>query len=354
VQFPCKRCGAEMAWDPDARALSCAHCGAQLVVPAGERTIVELLLADSGGVARGFGIATRTASCKSCGASVSFDGQEMSRACVFCGAPAVLEAESLRNAIRPGSLIPLDVGRARVEKAFERWIAGLWFRPTALKRTRRFDALGVYVPCWTFDCAAHSVWSADAGYYYYVTETRTVMVNGRAQVQHVQVQKVRWEPAAGSRDDRYDDLPVHASRGLPAGLAEELGRFELAALVAYRPEYLAGWHAEEYAVDLESGWKQAEERIVETQRSRCSGDVPGDTQRNLRVQTRLADVRWKLVLLPVWSLTYRWKGKPYAVLVHGQSGKVVGHAPISVWKILALVLVVVVAALVIWALLASR
>jgi hypothetical protein len=172
-----------------------------------------------------------------------------------------------------------------------------------------------------------------------------VLVNGRPTVRMQQVQKVRWEPAWGQRDDVYDDLLVHASKGLPEKLADELGRFDTRALVPYRPEYLAGWRAEEYAIDLDAGFRGAQARIEATQGERCGGDVPGDTQRALRVANRLADVRWKHVLLPIWSLTYDFGGKSYAVLVHGQSGKVAGEAPYSWIKIALLVVGIVLAVL---------
>jgi len=42
--------------------------------------------------------------------------------------------------------------------------------------------------------------------------------------------------------------------------------------------------------------------------------------------------------LPMWSLTYRFGGKNYAVLIHGQTGKVVGEAPLSWLKITGFVL----------------
>ena len=61
--------------------------------------------------------------------------------------------------------------------------------------------------------------------------------------------------------------------------------------------------------------------------------MPGDTYRGLRVHNRIGDVRWKHVLLPVWSLVYRHAGRPYRVLVHGQTGRVVGRAPWSWVKI---------------------
>jgi DNA-directed RNA polymerase subunit RPC12/RpoP len=345
VRLRCKNCGAQVTWDPDEDALVCAYCQTSVRVPRAEAKIVEHTLSEAGSAARGLGVEVRVSRCQRCGAQVTFDERTTSKTCVFCGSAQVLEQSANRNAIRPESLIPLDVGRATVEKEFRTWLAGLWFRPNALQSLRDFGAVGVYVPFWTFDARVHSDWSADAGFYYYVTEPTVVIVNGRPSVRMQQVRKVRWEPAWGARDDVYDDLLVHASKGLPEKLSAELGRFDTKALVPYRPEYLAGWRAEEYAVDLEAGFQVAQKSIETTQSARCGGDVPGDTQRELRVQNRLADVRWKHVLLPVWSLTYAFAGKDYAVLVHGQTGKVVGEAPYSWIKILLLALGIAIAVL---------
>jgi DNA-directed RNA polymerase subunit RPC12/RpoP len=338
VRLRCKNCGAQVTWDPDEDALVCAYCRTSVRVPRAEGKIVEHTLEDAGSAARGLGVEVRVSRCQRCGAQVTFDARTTSKVCVFCGSPEILEQSANRNAIRPESLVPLDVGRATVEKEFRAWLGGLWLRPSALQGLRDFDAVGVYVPFWTFDAKAHSDWSADSGTYYYVTEPTVVLVNGRPTVRMQQVQKIRWEPAWGARDDAYDDLLVHASKGMPEKLAGELGRFDTKALVPYRPEYLAGWRAEEYAVDLEAGFRSAQSQIEATQATRCGGDVPGDTHRNLRVSNRLTDVRWKHVLLPVWSLTYAFGGREYAVLVHGQTGKVVGEAPYSWIKILLLVL----------------
>lgn len=341
-----------MTWDPDADALSCGHCSHTIQVPRAEGTIVERSLEDAGAAARGLGVEARVARCKSCGAQVTFDEAATARECVFCGSPQVLEQSANRNAIRPESVIPLDVGRAAVEKEFRAWLRRLWFRPSALRMTRHLSAVGVYVPYWTFDCAVHSDWSANAGYYYWVTEPYTTIVNGRPTVQMRQVRKVRWVPAWGQRDDVYDDVLVSASRGISEKLLGELGRFDLAALVPYRPEYLAGWRAEEYAVDLESGWKRALEHVERTQAHRCASDVPGDTHQGLRVQNRVSGVRWKHVLLPAWVLTYDFAGKSYTVLIHGQTGRVIGNAPYSWIKITLLVVAVLALALLVFAVLA--
>jgi predicted RNA-binding Zn-ribbon protein involved in translation (DUF1610 family) len=337
--FPCDNCGAEMVWDPDADALLCGHCDHRRAVPRLEGTIVEHALDEARTLERGFGCELRVAQCKQCGARVTFDSSATSESCVFCGAPTVLAQEARRNALRPESILPLDVGRAAVDAHFRKWTRGLWFRPNALKRVTKFGATGVYVPCWTFDAAVHSNWTADAGYYYYVTVMMPVTVNGRTTMQPRQVRKIRWEPAAGARDDAYDDVIVHASGWLKRELADALGPYDRTGLVPYRPEYLAGWHAEEYQLDLLQAWEVAQLEIRDTQERRCAGDVPGDTQRDLRVQNVIRDVRWKHILLPLWTLTYRFGAKSYTVLIHGQTGRVHGEAPLSWVKILLAILV---------------
>lgn len=338
LQFHCENCGAEMRWDPDADALHCDYCGQDVPVPRAEGTIIERPLTEADAAARGLGIERRVVRCDTCGATISLDPGVTSDVCVYCGSPAVLEQDANRNAIRPESLIPIDIARGDVERAFRKWVRGLWLRPNALKKQKKFRAVGVYTPFWTYDCRVHSEWSADAGYYYWVTRTYWTTVNGRRTMRTRRVRKVRWVPKWGDRDDAYDDILIAASRGMPGDLIERLGAFDLRALVPYRPEYLAGWRAEEYSIDLADGFERARSVIEAEQRSRCAGDVPGDTHRFLRVANTISGVRWKHVLLPVWSLQYRFGGEVYTVLINGQTGAIVGRAPYSWVKITLLVL----------------
>jgi DNA-directed RNA polymerase subunit RPC12/RpoP len=331
--FRCPSCGAATTWDPQSDALACDFCGERRPVPRVEAQIHEHPLAGAGERARGTGLDQRALRCRQCGATVALDRVATAADCVFCGSSAVLPQEANRNLLRPESLIPLGVSRDTAAQGFRRWLAGRWFRPSALKRLERFEAAGVYVPYWTFDARVHSEWSADAGHYYYVTRMVPARVGGRLVMRPQRVRKVRWVPAWGRRDDAYDDLLVHASRGLPEPLVQRLGGFDTRALVPYRPEYLAGWRAEEYQLDLEGAWQAARRAIEELQQRRCAGDVPGDTQRRLAVETDIGDVRFKHVLLPIWSLRYQFRGRPYAVLIHGQTGRVVGQAPFSAAKI---------------------
>ena len=158
VEFPCDRCGAEMRWNPDVDAMLCKYCGNQVEVARDQEVILERPLEEAGEAARGLGLEVRVAHCDTCGARVTYNEAATTETCVYCGSPSVLAQEANRNAIRPESLVPLDVGRAEVEQNFKRWIRRLWFRPNELKRMKRFNAVGVYVPFWTFDCFVHSAW----------------------------------------------------------------------------------------------------------------------------------------------------------------------------------------------------
>jgi ribosomal protein S27E len=346
-RFRCPSCAANMRFDAACGKLACDYCGATVEVGAaeGSSSIVEYDL-ESGLAAasmRGYGTAVRRTRCQDCGATVSFGGAATSEHCDFCGSPQVLAQEENRNLLRPESLIAFGVDGDSAKTKFRGWLHGLWFRPNALKREAHVKELaGVYVPYWTFDSDVDSDWTAQAGYYYYETETYTTRdANGNTVTRTRQVRKTRWVPAWGSRSDHYDDVLICASRGLPQKLVTRLKTFDTRALVPYQPQYLAGWRAEEYAVELNDGWRGAVEIISAEQRRRCSRDVPGDTQRFLGVNNRFSRQTFKHVLLPIWLSSYRYRDKVYRFLVNGQTGEVTGTAPYSWIKITLFVLSII-------------
>ena len=118
---------------------------------------------------------------------------------------------------------------------------------------------GVYVPFWTFDALTHNRWTAEAGHYY--TVQVEAIENGK-RVMRPET-RTRWEPAAGFLEKAFDDVPVPASKGLPPGLARGIEPFPTGGLVPYDPQYLSGFLAEEYAVDLPDAVAVAKERMTQ-------------------------------------------------------------------------------------------
>lgn len=344
--FPCNNCGAKVAYDATSQQMKCPFCGTTQAVPqqpqqapgsqggapaqppGGREIPIEEGIAMA---AKGFGTPVTQVSCRDCGATVNVTPGEQTAKCAFCGSQQVLAQESAGTAIRPESMVPFKIDKPTANKKFEEWLGELWFRPNDLKKMAKLQEMGgVYIPFWTFDAWVRSDWTADAGYHYYETEYYT---DSEGNQQSRQVQHTRWEYASGWRQDFFDDTLVCASKGLPQDLVKDLSTFNTKLLTPYQPEFLAGWRAESYAVELMPAWGMAQQDMSRQQEARCGRDVPGDTHRNLCVNNQFSHVTFKHVLLPIWIAAYRYNGKPFQFLVNGQTGEVVGKAPWSFWKI---------------------
>ena len=338
-KFPCSGCGADLRWEPGVTALKCPWCGTskEVAVPTGridEKSVDAALRAPRD---LGWGAERKVVVCKRCAAHTTLDPHVSASSCAFCGTSAVVEAPPDANVIRPEGLLPFRITRESALQSFRTWLHSLWLRPNNLKSNSRMTNIqGAYIPFWTFDAATHSQWTAEAGYYYYVDVQ--VTVNGRRE--NRREQRVRWEHAAGSLELFFDDVPVPASKGIDRSLAQGIEPFPTAELTPYDPSYLSGFLAEENAVDLPEALEQAKDRMRGEIRSACSARVPGDTQRNLEVQTAFSALAYKNALLPIWIAAYDYHGKPYRYLVNGVTGKCTGTAPWSWVKITLLVMTI--------------
>src|SRR5207237_3359587 len=87
----------------------------------------------------------------------------------------------------------------------------------------------------------------------------------------------------------------------------------------------------------------AQQQMAKQEEDACGRLVPGDTHRDLRVSTQLADLAGRLLYLPVWLASFQYQGKLYRCAVNGQTGQIGGEAPVSRARV-ALVIVGIAAA----------
>jgi DNA-directed RNA polymerase subunit RPC12/RpoP len=342
-QFPCPKCGADSGFDAATQALTCAHCGhTEAIGEEGEEEIYEYDLqaalrnAPMGGRRQ----EAREVKCTACAATVEVAPEQTALRCGYCDQPVVVIEEDAARIV-PESLIPFRLARSQAHQKLRKWLASRWFRPGDLATAANVKNLrSRYVPAWTYDADTDSHWTAMSGYYYWETETYTAHEDGRMVTKTRRVRKTRWVPSWGDHHEFFNDWLVYATRGLPAHLLDDLGRWALSSLEPYDAKYLAGHESERYAVDLEGGWNRARKEIQRAIRSACGRKVPGDTHRGLRVSTTYHDMTFKHLLLPLWVVAYRYRGKPYRIVVNGQTGQVDGEAPYSWGKIALLVLAI--------------
>jgi DNA-directed RNA polymerase subunit RPC12/RpoP len=351
--FLCPQCGAEMGWDAAHKMLSCDYCGHQQE-PEQIGEIVEYdleeFLRNGTGTAHGYGTETKSISCQQCGATTAVEPGVTSTECPFCGSNVVLELETAADIIQPESVLPFQVSQEVALRKYQEWLGRGIFRPGDLaRRAGRGQLHGVYLPFWTFDAEAFSRWRAQAGYYYYVTETYTTTENGKRVTKTRQVRKTRWEPAWGQHSGSYDDVLVYATGSVDQKNLEKIYPFDTKQLVPYASQYLSGWRAEQYQIGLTQAWDIGQGKIRDYERDACIRQIPGDTYRSLNVNTTVTDVTFKHTLLPVWIASYPYKGKVYRYMVNGQTGRVEGQKPVSWMRVaIAVVIALIVIAIIVY------
>ncbi len=332
-RFPCDNCGSDFRFDPAKSMLVCDHCGntkpADDSGPWDTQGLKEL---DFQAALREQLPAqemeeTRVTTCPNCAAQVEFQPDVHAAECPFCATPVVADTGTHRH-IKPKGVLPFTLTEDQARDAMTRWLGRLWFAPNGLKeyarKGRKMD--GIYTPYWTYDAKTASRYTGQRGTVYYVTVRGP---DGKPR----QEQRIRWTGVSGRVSRFFDDVLVLAARSLPKRYTDGLAPWDLSKLETYQPEYLAGFRAEGYTVDLEEGMTEARQIMDAQIRADVRRDIGGDRQRIITLDTDVSDVTFKHVLLPIWLAAYKYRRKSYRFVVNAQTGKVQGERPWSAWKI---------------------
>lgn len=371
-RYPCENCGASLEFSPGEQRLTCPYCGHEQQIgpgparapsrqatggaeadriilrdPATGRALqwdaghkapdlVELPLEQGLRIDRESDLtqSVRTLSCPNCGAKIETSSDRHASACPFCATPVVTDTGTTRH-LKPQGVLPFVITEEQAKSALESWLGGLWFAPSGLtayaRRGRRMS--GIYSPFWTFDAATRTQYSGARGDWYYETVWVTQEVNGRMQRTAQQVRRTRWTPVSGAVARDFNDVLVLAASSLPRRITDALTPWDLSHLMPYSPEYLAGFLAEGYTIPLASGHQIARQEMAGVITMDVRRSIGGNEQQIASIRTEHAEETFKHVLLPVWTAAYRYNGHSYRFVVNGQSGRVQGERPWSVWKI---------------------
>ncbi len=286
--------------------------------------------------------------CEQCGAGLQLAAQQRTTTCPYCASPQVIERPAAPNRPNPSFTLGFVINREGARAALHRWYrAQAWrFRRSDLHRAPIEKMQGVYAPAYLYNVVARSDYHASIAEEYYVTVSYTTTVNGRTVTRTRRERRLEWHQLNGQHATYVPDVLVTASRGISNEELEELEPFDLGSMCRYSAGLISGWIAEDPTMTVEQCVELARKEAIADVGGKLKHFMPGCEHKNLQYRTWLEQEAIDLVLVPVWALAVRYDPQKPAmrVFINGQTGEVVGKAPISWIKIS--ILAVVVAALI--------
>ena len=334
ISYDCPNCGANVAYDVSTGGVACEYCG--YIAPVAAEQVgkyaedFEFTLETLTQARRGWGTERQVLHCDSCGGELSLAAGALTTTCPFCASNQVNVITSQDEVLRPRFLVPFKITLEETISLAKTWLGKGWYHPNALAQNviiRRF--LGIYLPFWTFNARVDARWRAEVGYQ--KTERRYNAHTKRWETRTRTVWK--WENGRVHLD--IDNLLISGSapNHLSHRILHQLYPFQMGDLVAYRPDYLAGWQAQAYETTLPEAWEIGKKTIRGKAKQACYQKIPSNQVRNFTMSADFSDESWRYILLPVYLAAYRYEDRVFQVMINGQTGVVAGGKPVAWWKI---------------------
>ncbi len=332
--YACPNCGANIAYNVAAGGVACEYCG--YVAPVAEQRVgrsaeeFEFTLDTISQSSSGWGTQRQVLRCDSCGAELSLSSGTVTTTCPYCASNQVNVTTSPSEFLRPRFLVPFKVTPEQTYELAKEWLGKGWYHPNELAANVIIKRLtGIYLPFWTFDSQVYGSWRAEVGY-----EHRTRHYNASTKSWETRTTIVwRWEN--GQIHLNIDDFMVVGSdpRRISYKILRQLHPFHLQDLVAYQPDFLAGWQAQAYEITLTEAWEKCKLDVREQAKKACYQDIPTKHVRNFSMTADFTDESWRYILLPVYIATYKFNDQAYQMMINGQTGTSAGQKPVAWWKI---------------------
>jgi hypothetical protein len=261
-------------------------------------------------------VVTELLRCSSCGGAVVWDAAESGAACLFCGQVS-LELHMLSEPLPvPEQQLPMAVSPALAERSFRTWTRRSWFRPAGLAAVE-LGLRPIMLPAWRFAARLESHWAG--------LEPAARKNSGRA-------------PKTGV--DQGDAIyMVPASAGLTQAELHALQPFDVNAAQPWTPNPEQGsaqtaiW--EPPALTQRGARARAQVGLTEVHRGQIAARHRLD---RCRVTSIIEERDVRLLLVPIYIGVFRYRDRPWRVLINGQTGVIVGDAPIDRRKVLVIAL----------------
>ncbi len=304
--FKCKNCEGNVIYSPEKHEMFCPFCDSVNSEQRKDYTQNELTI------------------CPNCGGEVPVQEHTSATQCPYCDNYIIFN-ERVEGEYLPKLMIPFQVGKESCKEKIREKFKKCVFAPTDFLSEVRLNSMqGIYVPYWFYDYNTNCLFQGEG------TKVRR-WTSGDTQYTETSYYAVHRDMSVYFRR-----MPADASIQMPDDIMDLIAPFDYKQMQEFKPEYMSGFYGEKYNLDsdlIEDGVKQKMEQNVAQLMKETYGMY--NNVRTLKREIHITDNEVNYGLLPVWKYNYKYKEKEYPFYVNGQTGKIVGTAPISKSKVWA-------------------
>jgi DNA-directed RNA polymerase subunit RPC12/RpoP len=335
--YMCPNCGGRLSFEIQKNGLVCESCGyihtmdARPAADSAEQPMDYVLPTTR---SQRWAEAQHRLSCAQCGALILLPPGQKTAPCPYCGSNQLIESSEAIELVDPQVIGLMKVDAKQAASLAQKWLGKGLFVPDDLANIARpLQLRPAYYPFWTFD--------------------GTVEIDWRCEVNEGSSRNPKWAPCNGSEFQNFDDILVPGLHSMTPEMVASVEPFKLKDVVEFNPDFLVGWQALSYDRTLADASLLAREKVITGLRRALNSRIePGKEKRNIdHGGGKWSGLTFKLALLPLWVGAYAYQGKLHRVLVNGQTGKVGGSKPSDRVKVIgiviaALLLMLIIAALI--------
>lgn len=304
--FKCRNCGGNVVYSPERHGMYCPFCESE---ESGERTE---------------GQTGELALCPNCGGEVPVQIHTSATQCPYCDSYLIFN-ERVEGSYAPQMIIPFQMGKDACKQSIREKFKKCLFAPTDFLSEVRLNSMqGIYVPYWFYDY--------ETGCHFHGEGTKVRSWRSG----NVQYTETSYYDVQRSMDINFEKIPVDASQQMPDDVMDLIAPFQYKQLIAFEPKYMSGFYGEKYNMSSGVVENRARALMQEDAAKILRESYAGyNAVRTMKQDILVKDSKTTYGLLPVWRYIYQYKGQEYPFYVNGQTGKIVGMAPVSGAKVWA-------------------
>lgn len=310
IDFKCPMCAGILRYDSESGKLLCDNCGHTQDIaeaPEVERDEEDTIAPED-----------QEFVCDSCGAVLVADPEVTSTCCAYCGSNVAI-GERLKGKFAPDKVIPFTVSKEEAKAAYKKWAKNGLLTPRDFMTEKRLGEItGIYVPFWLYDMNV----SAEA-------QCLCTKKRSKRQGDYI-IQETDYYNVYRQANLNYEKVPADASVKMDDTTMDCLEPYNYTKLKKFSPEYLAGFQAEKYGLNAAELQPRARERVRKYAEKYLADSIRGYSSVTYQKKECLVNKANEFyTLLPVWTLNYEYKGEKKTYTMNGQTGKIIGKAPVS-------------------------